>query len=339
MLKVATLLLTTSLVFVCSAPIKAQVRDVDPADRRNPVMTSNRNDANRDTLYSLFSENKKSPGPAQQRRAYEAAKEFVRRFGGENDLYTKETKKFVNEYEKGALEYQLVNAFNAKNYAKSFEIGRTALKNNPDSFFVLGLLAESGYENALSGNASFNEETVGYIRRAIEMIEGGKVTDPQPFKGMEAADGVLNLELGWFIKDKSPAEAVHAFTKAVQAKSPYENDPLTYYRLAVAILKGPLTQTSVEYNDKYGGKRASAEQQADFEKLNKLAARSIDAFARSVALSDPSLPSASTAPSQFTPEFRGKVMTQLTDLYKNFHNGSDAGLAELIAGVLSKPLP
>jgi tetratricopeptide (TPR) repeat protein len=324
-------------MFACSAA-NAQ-RGADPADRRNPVMTSDRIDANKDTLYSLFSENKKSPGPAQQRRAYEAAKEFVRRFGTENDVYSKETKKFVSEYEKGAIEYQLVNAFTAKNYAKSFELGRTLLKTNPDNFFVLGVLAESGYENALSGNVSLNEETIGYLRRAIELLEGGKVTDPEPFKGMEAADGVLNLELGWFIKDKSPAEAAISFTKAIQSKSPYENDPLTYYRLAVAILKGPLAQASVEYNDKYGGKRASAEQQSDFEKLNHLAVRSIDAFARSIALSDPKLPSAITAPSQFTAEFRSKVMTQLTDLYKNFHNNSDAGLDELIAGVLSKPLP
>jgi tetratricopeptide (TPR) repeat protein len=338
MLKVACLLLATAIVFVLSMASYAQ-RAADPTDRRNPVMTADRIDANKDTLFSLFSENRKSPGAAQQRRAYEAAKEFVRRFGTDNDVYSKETKKFVNEYEKGALEYQLVNAFNAKNYAKSFEVGRAALKINPDSFYVLGVLAETGYENALSGNMSLNEETVGYIRRAIELIEGGKVTDPEPFKGMEAADGVLNLELGWFIRDKAPAEAATAFTKAVQAKSPYEHDPLTFYRLAVALLKGPLSQASVEYNDKFGGKRASAEQQADFDKLNHLATRSIDAFARSIALSDPQLPSASTAPSQFTPEFRAKVMTQLTELYKSFHNGSDAGLAELIAGVLAKPLP
>jgi hypothetical protein len=38
-------------------------------------------------------------------------------------------------------------------------------------------------------------------------------------------------------------------------------------------------------------------------------------------------------------EARGKMMTQLTALYKNFHNGSDAGLNEYIAAVLSKPLP
>jgi hypothetical protein len=121
------------------------------------------------------------------------------------------------------------------------------LKSNPDSFFVLGLLAESGYENALSGNASLNEETIGYIRHAIELIEGGKVTDPQPFKGMEAADGVLNLELGWFIRDKSPAEAAALLAKACPAKSPLRTRSAHSLPLAVAILKGPLSQASVEY--------------------------------------------------------------------------------------------
>jgi hypothetical protein len=121
------LFLAIAIVFVSSLAGYAQ-RAADPTDRRNPVMTSDRIDANKDTLYSLFSENRKSPGPAQQRRAYEAAKEYVRRFGDEKDVYSKETKKFVNDYEKGALEYQLVNAFNAKDYAKSFEVGRTVFE-------------------------------------------------------------------------------------------------------------------------------------------------------------------------------------------------------------------
>ena len=36
---------------------------------------------------------------------------------------------------------------------------------------------------------------------------------------------------------------------------------------------------------------------------------------------------------------KGKILAQLTTLYKNFHNGSDAGLNELISTVLSKPMP
>ena len=34
-----------------------------------------------------------------------------------------------------------------------------------------------------------------------------------------------------------------------------------------------------------------------------------------------------------------KILAQLTELYKSFHNNSDAGLSELISTVLSKPLP
>ena len=33
------------------------------------------------------------------------------------------------------------------------------------------------------------------------------------------------------------------------------------------------------------------------------------------------------------------MLAQLTSLYKSFHNNSDAGLNDLIATVLSKPLP
>jgi hypothetical protein len=46
-----------------------------------------------------------------------------------------------------------------------------------------------------------------------------------------------------------------------------------------------------------------------------------------------------TNQSQFTPEFRSRVLAQLTALYKSLHNNSDANLNELILSVLSKPLP
>jgi hypothetical protein len=38
-------------------------------------------------------------------------------------------------------------------------------------------------------------------------------------------------------------------------------------------------------------------------------------------------------------ETKNKILAQLTALYNTFHNNSDAGLNELIATVLSKPLP
>ena len=64
-------------------------------------------------------------------------------------------------------------------------------------------------------------------------------------------------------------------------------------------------------------------------RLNKLADQAVDAYARAVALMD--------KPEQ--KNARAQALAQLTTLYKTFHNDSDAGLNELIAGVLAKPMP
>src|SRR6185295_12727714 len=119
----------------------------------------------------------------------------------------------------------------SRNYAKAFELGRPLLKKEPDNFFVLSVLAEAGYDNALAGKPDLNDETLGYVRKAIELLDAGKVSTPDPFKSVAAGVGFLNNALGTLVKDKSPVEAAAAFLKAVQPRSPYENDPLTYYRL------------------------------------------------------------------------------------------------------------
>jgi len=72
---------------------------------------------------------------------------------------------------------------------------------------------------------------------------------------------------------------------------------------------------------------------------DEIGERAIDAYARSIALSDPKNAAAGTGSSQLTPEFRSTVLEQLTALYKDLHNNSDAGLSELIAGGLLQPLP
>ena len=301
-------------------------------------MASQRFDNDKESRYALFSEYKKSVSPEQQKRAYLAAKNFLQLYGGDNDVYTREAEQFVAAFETRARQFELYRPFDARNYAKTFELGRPFLEKNPDSFFVLGLLAEAGYQNALAGNASLNEETIDYLRRAIKLVEAGKVSTSEPFKNTEAANGFLNLALGVLLKDKAPVEAAAAFAKAIKPKSPYENDPLTYYRLGVAILKGPYAQLSTEYNEKYGAKRSSPEQEAALAQVNQLVTRAIAAYARAVALSDPARPAATPA-SQFTAEFRSQVMAQLTALYKSFHNDSEDGLTDLISSVLSKPLP
>jgi hypothetical protein len=295
--------------------------------QRNPTMASQIEDASKDQLFAQFTEYKKSLNPEDRRLAYPVARSYLLRFGGEDDSNAKEVRKFVTDYERAVNRETVFAAYNAKNYAKAFELARPHLKVDADDFFALAILSEAGYENA--GNATLNEETIGYTRRAIKLLEGGKLTKADPFINMEIAKGFLNSTLGYFVKDQAPAEAAAAFLKAVQSDSIYRNDPAIYHRMGVAIIKGEFTPLSAEYNEKYGAKQASAEQQAMLKQLLHTADRAIDAYARAVALS--------AKPEQA--EARTKILAQLTALYKNFHNNSDAGLDELIATVLSKPLP
>ena len=301
----------------------------NPGAPSNPTMVGRRLDDDKEALYAQFTDYKRNPNPEQQRYAYPTAKAYLRRFGGDTDNETKEVQRFVAEYERAMHEHELYAVYGAKNYLKTFELGRPLLKSDPENFFALGVMAEAGYDSALTGNGSLNVETIDYAKRAIRLIEDNKVSKADPFKSMDIARGFLNFALGWFLKDEDPVAAAVAFTKAVQTDSPYRTDPAAYHRLGISILRGEFTQFSALYNEKFGNKPPSPEQTAMLERIKHLAGRAIDAYARAVALS--------TRPEQ--QDAKNKILVQLTALYKNLHNGSDAGLNELISTVLSKPMP
>jgi hypothetical protein len=318
------------------APGAASVRA-----QRHPPMTEQQRDIEKERYYASFNELKRIPLADNQRRAYEAAIEYLKRFEGDRDADARTVRQFVTEYERAGRQFKLLNTYNAKDYAKTFELGRPMLEREPESFFVLSVLAEAGFDNAQAGKPELNEATLAYARKAIRLLEGGKVTQADPFKDMETARGYLNFVVGTLLRDKSPVEAAQAYTKAIKSGSFYRDDPIVYHRLGVAILKGEFSQLSNEYNEKYGSQEASAAQQAMLERIQKLAEQAIDAYARAVALTDPARATGSNgaAGPQFSPEARNKILEQLTTLYKSFHNNSDAGLNELMATVLSKPLP
>ncbi len=313
-------LITTALWFSLVDSVSAQ---------RNPTMPSQQTDNIKEDLYAQFTDYRKSLNPEERRLAYPAARDYLRKFGGDNDSNARDVQKFVTDYERALYNRDVFTAYTAKNYVKAFELGRPHLKTDPDDFFVLATLTEAGYENAFAGNATLNDETTGYARRAIKLLEAGKLAKADPFKNMEIARGFLNSTLGWFVKDQAPVEAAAAFLKATQSDSPYRTDPAIYHRMGIAILKGEFASLSAEYNEKFGAKPASPEQTAMLERIMHTGARAIDAYARAVALMD--------RPEQ--QEARKKILDQLTALYKNFHNNADTGLTELIATVLSKPLP
>lgn len=297
--------------------------------QRNPTMTSQLDDSDREQLYARFSENKKVPVAERQKLAYEAARDYVKRYSGEQDSHLAEMRRFVTEYERVMGNFEVHEAFAAGKYAKAFELGRAALKKNAENFYVLATLTQAGYASSLKGDPSLNAEAIDAAKRALAIAESEKFTQTDPFANAAEARGFLNFALGWFELTPSPVNAAAALVKAVKSGSSYKDNPLTYNLLGIAILKGEYTQASSDYNAKFGNKPSSQEQEAAFKQIVHLGERAMDAYARAIALS--------TKPEQ--QESRSKMLTQLTQLYKNFHNGSDAGLNELIAGVLSKPLP
>jgi len=297
--------------------------------QRNPTMAGQINDNEREELYARFAENKKIAIAERQRVAYETAVEYVKRFSQYSDAHLTEVRRFVTEYERVRGNFELHEAYVAKKYAKVFELGKAALKKDAENFYALAVLTQAGYDNAQSGDVSLNEETIGYAKSAIAIADKGSLSRTDPFANIEDARGFLNFALGWFLRTQSPVEAAEAFTKAAQSGSRYKDDPLVYNLLGVAILKGEYAQVAAEYNTKFGNKPPSPEQQAMWDRIAKLGARAIDAYARAVALS--------TKPEQA--EAKAKMLAHLTSLYKSFNNNADAGLSELLATVLSKPLP
>jgi hypothetical protein len=116
------------------------------------------------SLVAQFTDYRKSLNPEERRLAYPAARDYLRKFGGDNDSNARDVQKFVTDYERALYDRDVFTAYTAKNYVKAFELGRPHLKTDPDDFFVLATLTEAGYENAFAGNATLNDETTGYAR-------------------------------------------------------------------------------------------------------------------------------------------------------------------------------
>ena len=292
--------------------------------QQNPTQRDN----DKAALYTRYYDAKKIDTPEQQRVAYELGQQYLKQFGNDNDKYAEAVKKFVILYERALREFELNKLFLAKNYAKVFEDGNAMLTKDPEHYFVLGQIAQAGYELARAGDVSRNKQTIELARHALKLLDAGTVTKADPFKDVNTAKGFLHFVVGWMLRTDAPAQAAAELRKAVETESPFKADPGVYSLLGALIIKGEYEPKAAAYNDKFGNKPPSPEQQAALSELDKIGARAVDAYARAVAL---------TKPEQA--EAKSKLLAQLTALYKSFNNESEAGLHELLAQVLTKPLP
>jgi hypothetical protein len=315
------LLFGLSLAFSSSTRLQAQPR--------NGTAVQETEDEVKVTTYKRFVDNRE-PNPGV---AYQAAKDYMVRYGKENDQYTRYLKQWIAAFEKDERQDTLLRAIYAeKNYAAGFGMAKQVLADDPEDIKTLIALGYGGYLATTNArNETFNADAERYAQKAIQLIESGKAPDAwEPFKNKEDALSSLYFAIGFTELKPRPEEAIGRFVKVTQIDSDLRKTPSTYYLLAVAYEQGPYKRLSADYTKRFAEQPETPESKAALDNINKAADRIIDAYARAVAL-------AGNDPQQQAK--KAEWTKRLTDLYKFRHENSDAGLNEFIAGVLARPLP
>jgi len=301
--------IVTVMLAVFAVPVLAQTKEC--------------NDENKAAWYDTFLKNYKGE-PPQQKIAYDAAKLYLTSCPADpSDKIADFMKnKFVVPYEAMTagvtLKKQFEDAYKAKNYADEIKLGKQIVATEPDNSAVYIMMGVAGLsdEGVLSDAAES-------ARKGIELIQTGK-----PFAPYESKDKALAALTYVIARSKlkaSPADAITSLIQAAKYDSDLKKNPQLYLDLATAYNDGPRAKLTDEYKSKIGPNQTETpESKLALANLNQVLDRQIDALARAAALADAANKAA--------------IMGDLTELYKYLHK-SDAGLNELVASVLSKPIP
>ena len=330
MKKLIRLLVLAALVATLALPALAQTTPAaTPAT--TPAASQDEAQAKVD-LYDKLVKNRAANPPV----AYEAAKEYIQKYGADNDQYVTYAKKYVTAYEKQARRNQFTEQVKAKNYNDAFAIGKQILAEEPEDLGILFELTRSGFAAADSKNTANNADTVAMAKKTIQLLQAGRTFEKdKPVANKDDLIGGINFELGRLLKDAQPAEAMTYLVNAAQTEGSAKKDFRTYLFLADVYEKGEYGSLSTQYNNNCKTEEqvatpACTELKA---KADKIVDHMIDALARAIAYNDASPNAAANAAA------RASWMEQLTSYYKYRNNNTDTGLKELIAGITSKPLP
>lgn len=288
---------------------------------------------NKDAWYAEFLKIR----TADQAKAFEIAKKYLACPAPEEVTEPQQKiidylKKWSTAYEEGMRKIRLPQLlYNEKKYPEAFALGREILKAEPENLKVLVDLGANGYLVAPLKNPQLISESLDYARRALQLLDAGKtVEDWHPLAGKDVALAYLNYTLGYLTLEKDAGSALKHLIKAAQFETPLKKSPFTYAYIAVAYETGPYAKQSDEYKRTYSGKDETPESKLALANINQLVDRMIDGYARAVALagSDPQFAAQKTAWTE-----------NLTAWYKFRNNDQTGGMNEMVASILSKPLP
>ncbi len=332
MKKLIRLLVSAALLATLALPGLAQTTPATPAT--TPAATQDDTEA-KAALYKTFTDNRNTTPQA----AYQAGKDYLQKYeakDGAEDQYVKYIKKWVAAYDKVARKNQLATEIKAKKFNEAFSIGRQVLVDEPEDLVTLYELSRAGFTAADSGNKVNNNDTIAYAKKTLQLLQAGKTFEKdKPVANKDEIINLLNYGLGLILQESQPSEATNYLISAAQFDGFAKKDPRTYLFLADIYEKGEYAKLATQFNAscKTTEQLATPECVALKPKVDQVVDRMIDALARAIAYSSSSPDAATQATS------RAGWMESLTNYYKYRNNGSDTGLKELIAGVMSKPLP
>src|SRR2546423_3213319 len=273
-----------ALTLGTTARLQAQPRTSTPVQETD--------DEYKVTTYKKFVDNRE-PYPTV---AYRAAKDYMAKYGKEDDQYTRYLRTWITAYEederavrlaaeKADREQQLLGSFTQKDFAKAYGLAKPVLADDPNNVKVLIAL---GYEGVLASearNENFNNDAAGYAQKAIQLIESGRTPDTwAPFKNKEDVLASLYYAKGFYALKPRPEAAVAEFIKVTQIESDRKASASTYYYLALAYQNGAYKRLSDDYSKRFANQGESPESKTALDNINKVVDKMIDAYARAVAL-------------------------------------------------------
>lgn len=327
--KIKTFLTIGATVTMLALPVAAQTAAAPAASSAaaQDGCTQEAKDAN----YKIFRETLKTDQP----KANEAAKKYLAcpasatPTEGETKIVEYLTR-WTKLYDEGSKKNRLTQLLYVdKNYEEAFKVGREILAAEPE--YVKGIvdLGSNGYLVAPLKNEQLNTEAVQYARKALQMLDSGKtLTEWGPLQSKDVATAYLNYTIGALTVEKDPTNALKNLLKSAQFETPLKKSAFTYAFIAGAYETGPYAKQSDEYKI-YLDKEETPESKLALANIHQLVDRMIDGYARAVALAtDPKLAAQKTAWNE-----------RLVQWYKFRNKDTEAGLPELLAGILTKPLP
>ncbi len=279
----------------------------------------------KDELFGKIAKLTQTKKDADQEKAYQLAKEYMAKYGKDNDDHTKKIKDFVDKHQLAAFDKKL----NEKKTAEAFVIGKEILAQEPENSYVTMNLAYGGYEALLKNkDVSFGDESVKFAKQTLSLFEAGKLPKIfEPFKDQAEATALMYYVIGNFLLESNSKEAAQNFYKAVQYEAQFKKNSYPYYAISFYYEK-EYQKAATEYQAKYGTvTKENDETKAAQAKLEKLLDRMLDGYSRAIKMGEVEK-NAST----------DTWKKRFADIYK-FRHQSETGMSEYLAKTPDTPLP